>query len=95
MQLNELLTRQDLMDLEQRLVELLNQRIPEGYSPQRKWMRSKEVCEWLNISASTLQNMRNDGSIPFTQLGSTYFYPYQEIEGMLQQSLVRQPDWEA
>ncbi|MEM7656161.1 MAG: helix-turn-helix domain-containing protein [Bacteroidota bacterium] len=93
MQLNELLTRQDLLDLENRLMALLSERIPEGFSPNRKWLRSKEVCEWLNISSSTLQNMRDDGSIPFTQLGSTYFYPYQEVEQLLQKSLV-QRNWD-
>ena len=45
----------------------------------KKWMRSKNVRMMLNISDSTLQNMRISGAIPAYKLGSSWFYREDEI----------------
>ena len=74
MQAQALVTKQDLFALETRLAQLIQQRIPEGFVPGKQWLRSRDVTEWLGISASTLQNLRNRGDIPFTQVGDTYLY---------------------
>ena len=83
MQINELLTKADLVAFEERLLEKLNQAHQSQDLSQRQWLRSKEVCQWLNISAGTLQNLRESGAIPYTRLGNTYFYPFSEIEKQL------------
>lgn len=87
MHLDELVTKQDLHQLERAFREIIDSRIPEGFVPGRKWLRSGEICKWLGISASTLQNMRDSGSIPFTMLDKTYLYPYEEIRKRLEKNL--------
>ena len=52
--------------------------------PQSSWMRSKNVRELLNISDSTLQTLRINGTIPSYKLGSSWFYKYDEIVAVLE-----------
>lgn len=86
MQADQILTKSDLNAFESRLEQILQDRIPKGFNPHRQWLRSKEVCQWLNISAGTLQNLRESGGIPFSRLGNTYFYPFAEIERLLNEN---------
>ena len=44
-----------------------------------EWLRSADVRELLNISDSTLQTMRINGTVPAYKLGTTWFYRYDEI----------------
>ena len=80
---DQLATKADLQQLEIRIAELLIQHIPEGFTPGQRYLRSKDVENMLGISSSTLQNLRDSQAIPFTQLGKTYFYPYQELMDIL------------
>jgi hypothetical protein len=40
----------------------------------KKWLKSKEVRELLQISSGTLQNLRVRGVLEFTRIGGTLFY---------------------
>lgn len=46
---------------------------------QKKWIKSNEVIDMLNISPGTLQNLRINGTLPYTKIGGIIFYDYQEI----------------
>lgn len=49
-------------------------------TPQSKWLRSKEVCEMLNVSPSVLQQIRINQDIPALKLSTgTWLYPYDGI----------------
>lgn len=62
----------------QNLADEIFRRIEERLP--RKWLRSKEVCEMLNISWSVLQQLRINGDIPATKLSTgTWLYPYEGI----------------
>jgi len=80
----ELITRTDLQQLETRLHLFIQECIPPGFIPGQKWLRSRDMKRWLGVSPSTLYNMRQSGSIPFTKLGDTYLYPYQEVKKILE-----------
>ncbi|MBK3518249.1 helix-turn-helix domain-containing protein [Carboxylicivirga marina] len=45
----------------------------------RKWLRSFEVMQLLNISAGTLQNMRFKGVLSYSKVNTMIFYDYEEI----------------
>ncbi|MGE8426273.1 MAG: helix-turn-helix domain-containing protein [Sphingobacterium sp.] len=49
----------------------------------RKWIKSKDVRKLLNISAGTLQTMRNNKEIPFTRVGGVIYYDPKEIDQYL------------
>ena len=43
------------------------------------FIRSADVCKLLNISNSTLRNLRAERAIPFYKLGGTFLYSKEEI----------------
>ena len=43
------------------------------------FIRSTDVCKLLNISNSTLRNLRAERAIPFYKLGGTFLYSKEEI----------------
>lgn len=45
----------------------------------KKWLKSSEVRELLNISPGTLQNLRINGTLPYSKVGGVIFYDYDEI----------------
>lgn len=49
---------------------------------QSTWLRTRDVCRILNLSTSTLQNLRNSGKVPFTKLNGTIFYKRVDIESL-------------
>lgn len=53
-----------------------------GKTPKR-WLKSYEVRKFLNISAGTLQTLRNNRKIPFTKIGGLIYYDTVEIEKVM------------
>jgi hypothetical protein len=49
----------------------------------KKWLKSYEVKRMLGISTGTLQNMRNNKTLPFTKMGGTIYYDNADIERIL------------
>ena len=80
----EIITRADLIAFKKELLselkEILQNRSPE----QKKWLRSKEVRELLQISPGTLQNYRINGTIRYTKFGNTFYYSLEEIDRLLE-----------
>ena len=81
MKVDDLLTKRDLIDFETRLFSKLNETRNSKNLP--KFLRSKDICEILGISPSTLQNFRIKGTIPYVKLQGTIFYDREEIETAL------------
>jgi hypothetical protein len=51
---------------------------------QPTWLRSSRVREMLNISDSTLQTLRVNGTIPAYKLGASWMYKQDEIVAVLE-----------
>lgn len=47
------------------------------------FIRSADVCKLLNISNSTLRNLRAEQAIPFYKLGGVFLYNKEEIMNYL------------
>lgn len=54
----------------------------------KKWLKSPEVRELLGISPGTLQNLRINGTIPYTKVGGVLYYDYGEIMQVLEKNRV-------
>jgi hypothetical protein len=78
-----LATKEDLMDLKRELIELLGEK---KESTRSQWLRSRDVCTMFGISSGTLQNLRANGNIPFTRLGTTMVYDLDKINQVLNSS---------
>lgn len=85
MNVDELLTKRDLAEFEKRLYSKLNE--PQDRKKPRRYLRTKDIQELYGISASTVQNLRNQGKISFQKIGGTIIYDLEEIES----ALINQP----
>jgi hypothetical protein len=48
------------------------------------WLDNDEVAALLKVSKRTLQNYRDEGAIPFSQVGAKIYYRSFDIENFLQ-----------
>ncbi|NJN27766.1 MAG: helix-turn-helix domain-containing protein [Cyclobacteriaceae bacterium] len=80
-----IITVEDLERFKEELLEefkkLLSQR---QTTPARKWLKSHEVMKLLLVSPGTLQNLRANGTLPFTKIGGAIFYNYDDIQQLLE-----------
>ena len=54
----------------------------------KKWLKSPEVRDLLGISPGTLQNLRINGTLPYTKVGGVLYYDYQEIMQVLEDNRI-------
>jgi hypothetical protein len=81
----QILTTDDLHEFKIELLEEIKQLLKEhGGEPSKKWLKSYEVRKILNISPGTLQNLRLNGTLPYTKIGGVMYYDYADIQEMLQ-----------
>lgn len=55
--------------------------------PVSAWIRTPEACKRLNISGSSLQNLRNSGKLAFSKVNGTIFYRVADVEKLLESNL--------
>ena len=84
-----IITTEDLREFKMELLddikELLN--IQSGLIAKR-WLKSTEVRELLGISPGTLQNLRINGTLPYTKVGGVLYYDYEEIINVLEKNRI-------
>lgn len=66
------------------LSPLVNISTPDNV--EQVFLRSKQVCQMLNISESLLKKLRANGTIPAYKLGKSYFYKEEEIIAAMQKT---------
>jgi hypothetical protein len=79
----ELITREDFQRLEKLLNEI-KEIVQPGQGQSKKWLKSSEVRKMLNISPGTLQNLRINGTLRFTKMGSIIYYKLEDINKILE-----------
>lgn len=79
-----------LGDLEQFKTALLNELVgilqQPHHSQTKAWLKSSEVRKHLGISPGTLQNLRVNGTLPFSRIGSIIYYKLEDIQKLLERS---------
>ena len=78
----EFITVNDLENVKKEIIGELSSLL-KGNDNSKQWMRSSEVRKMLNISAGTLQNLRINGTLPYSKIGATIFYNYDDIMSIL------------
>ena len=84
----EVITKEDLREFRHQLLNDLEQIIQSKPHEQKQWLKSFEVRKLLKISPGTLQNLRINGTLSFTRIGSIMYYSYQDIEKLLEKNKV-------
>lgn len=81
----EIITTDDLREFKMEMLSEIKQLLKEqNGQPSKKWLKSYEVRKILNISPGTLQNLRINGTLPYTKIGGVIYYDYTDIQEMLQ-----------
>lgn len=84
-----IITMEDLQKFKEELLEgikdLLND--PSGQTSKR-WLKSPEVRKLLDISPGTLQNLRINGTLPYTKMGGVLYYDQEEIMKVMENNRV-------
>jgi hypothetical protein len=56
---------------------------------KEKWLNNQDVCELLQISLRTLQSYRDNGTIPYSQIGHKCYYKTSDMEQIINQSQIK------
>ena len=56
--------------------------------PTNGWIDNQVVCQTLGISKRTLQNFRDKGLIPYSQIGHKCFYKPEDIKEFVEKHRV-------
>ena len=67
--------------------EISNILLKDNSNQPKEWIRTSEVCKILKISNSSVQNLRNSGSLPFSKIKGTIYYKAIDIEKLLESNL--------
>ncbi|MFD0932530.1 helix-turn-helix domain-containing protein [Psychroflexus salinarum] len=84
-----IITTDDLREFKLELIEELKALISKTPTQQtRKYLKSAEVMELLQISPGTLQNLRINGTLPYSKIGGIILYDAEEIQRILNENRI-------
>lgn len=85
MNANEILTREDLKAFKTELLQEIKTLLKaQSQDQNKKWLKSQEVRKMLIISPGTLQNLRVNGTLRYTKIGSLIYYKQEDINTLLE-----------
>ncbi|WP_282055713.1 helix-turn-helix domain-containing protein [Maribacter luteus] len=89
-----IITTDDLRDFKLELLEDIKKLLTkQSQGKLKKYLKSAEIRELLQISPGTLQNLRINGTLPYTKMGGIIFYDADEIQNvMLANRINHKPD---
>ena len=47
------------------------------------WLDNQDVCQMLNISPRTLQTLRDNGTLAYSQINHKVYYKPEDVKGIL------------
>ncbi|WP_459187688.1 helix-turn-helix domain-containing protein [Parabacteroides sp. APC149_11_2_Y6] len=53
---------------------------------KKQWLGNEDVCGLLQISPRTLQSYRDNGILPFSQIGRKCYYHVSDVEQLINNS---------
>lgn len=79
-----IITTDDLREFKMELLEDLKEIMQTVTgSIDKKYLKSAEVMELLQVSPGTLQNLRINGTLPYSKIGGIIFYDAAEIHRII------------
>ncbi|MCO5936912.1 helix-turn-helix domain-containing protein [Mucilaginibacter sp. RB4R14] len=83
----EVITKEDLKEFKNEMLSEIKQLMQPGQGQSKQWLKSVEVRKLLKISPGTLQNLRINGTLRFTRIGSLLYYKQEDINKLLEGGL--------
>jgi hypothetical protein len=56
-----------------------------GAQANKRWLKAAEVRKLLGLSPNTLKNLRNNGTLPYTQLGGVFYFDYNDLQKVFEE----------
>ena len=78
----ELITKDDFEQFKKEVIDEMRKFTTQPQNivgASKTWLKSFEVRKLLGISAGTLQNLRVNGTLPYTKIGGLMYYKYEDI----------------
>jgi DNA-directed RNA polymerase subunit F len=80
----EVITKEDLREFKNEMLSEIKQLMLPGQGQSKKWLKSSDVRKLLKISPGTLQNLRINGTLTFSRIGSMIYYKQDDINKLLE-----------
>jgi predicted DNA-binding transcriptional regulator AlpA len=83
-----------LEELKSKIVEDLKQHLSQVHTKflqdqrRRKFLKSNQVEKMLGISPGTVQNLRTNGTLPFSKVGGTIIFDEDEIIKIIEENKI-------
>ncbi|AUC23864.1 DNA-binding protein [Polaribacter sejongensis] len=79
-----IITTDDLLEFKLELLDdIKNLLVKQSKGKLKKYLKSSEIMDLLQISPGTLQNLRINGTLPYTKIGGIIFYEAEEIQSVM------------
>lgn len=84
-----IITTDDLREFKMELLDDIKKILTQKTSGTlKKYLKSSEVMEMLQISPGTLQNLRINGTLPYSKMGGIIYYDSEDIQKVMNDSRV-------
>jgi len=79
-----IITTDDLRDFKLELLDDIKKLLSKQTTGKlKKYLKSSEVMDLLQVSPGTLQNLRINGTLPYTKVGGIIYYDAEEIQNIM------------
>jgi hypothetical protein len=79
-----IITTDDLREFKMELLDDIKNLLSKQVAGKlKKYLKSSEVMDLLQVSPGTLQNLRINGTLPYTKVGGIIYYDAEEIQGVM------------
>ena len=85
----QIITTDDLREFKMELLKDIKTLLKATSSTtSKKYLKSSELMELLQVSPGTLQTLRINGTLPYTKIGGIIFYDVDEIEKVMKENSI-------
>lgn len=79
-----IITTDDLREFKMELLDDIKKLLANQSSGRlKKYLKSSEVMDMLQVSPGTLQNLRVNGTLPYTKVGGIIYYDAEELQSVM------------
>lgn len=72
-----------------RKIDSINEKVELGKEIQNDLLDNEEFCKLMSISKRTAQNWRDEGKMPFSQIGAKIYYLREDILDLLRSRKIK------
>lgn len=86
----EIITTDDLREFKLEMIEEFKKIFNSNNTVKtKKYLKSSEVMELLQVSPGTLQTLRINGTLPYSKIGGIIYYDAEEIQKIMEQNKIQ------